>query len=245
VRHAWVWCSPLTTSSSTFHKMGSAVSSPISSARSSPLPKIHQQKKKKNKNQSHPHPSDHLLTLPSDNLLSHLIQQESHLIRCKILHDIPLQFLQKTIIILYGPPLSHCEELGSYLAKKFKFPFHSSLSDSSPSGSMVSSSGLRLGSGEDDHDGCLLINCPRSVDEGESFNNKTKEYKKVVLLIEQDFTVDLSFLSLISLSACSSLALSVSLISSSSRNFSDPNAEIGSIPPLGESTTSCPTLPNQ
>jgi hypothetical protein len=125
-------------------------------------------------------------SLPS-NSLTNFIQQETHHIRCKILNDIPLSFTHPTIIILYGPPLSNCHALGSFIISKFSFPSFSSDDEME----MNREEFFERIQSKDCEKGFLLINLPKTVTEGEEFNLVTKQFKKVVLLLEQDFTVRL------------------------------------------------------
>jgi hypothetical protein len=162
--------------------MGSAVSSP-----SPTTIKKTQQPPSHLKGKSSLSPNTALTPSPNSTLLSNpltnFIQQETHHIRVKILHDIPLSFTHPTIILLYGPPLSNCNALGSYIASKFNFCYFS------PSDQLNHEELLERIEEEDCQKGFLLINLPQSVMDGEEFNLRTKHFKKVVLLLEQDFTV--------------------------------------------------------
>lgn len=126
------------------------------------------------------------ITLPK-NSLSDLIQKDTHVIRCKILNDIPLSFLHPTIILLYGPPLSYCDELGYFIASKCQMTLFNAR-DFVTFEEMYHELSRRIQK-DDCQIGFILVNFPKSISEGEKFNNRTRRFKKVVLLLEQDFTV--------------------------------------------------------
>lgn len=139
----------------------------------------------------------------TSNPLLHLIQQETHHIRCKILNDIPLSFIHPTIILLYGPPLSDCHSLGLHISQKFNFPIFPThkQEQQEQEAVVVAVAEAEEAMNEDFYqriqssdclNGFLLINLPQTISQGEEFNLQTKQFKKVVLLIEQDFTVSSS-----------------------------------------------------
>jgi hypothetical protein len=142
------------------------------------------------------------------------LTQDSHVIRQKILLDIPLEFLSKTLLILYGPPRSSvCQELASFLANKFQFvilesahyhPFasshvppphpppldaqaHCAISQDQPLEQFES----RIKQ-EDCAKGFIFLNFPQTALDLNLLQSLTPDFRKVVLLIDQDFTVSSS-----------------------------------------------------
>jgi hypothetical protein len=130
------------------------------------------------------------ISLESDWLKSSLmkdIHQDTKLIRMKILLDIKLEFLYPTILIIYGPPLSHCDDLAIYLSHKLQFPIFSSFDVINRTDFFQ----LRIQS-SDCLKGFILINFPHTIYEGDLLNHLIKGYKQIVLHIETDFTVKFS-----------------------------------------------------
>jgi hypothetical protein len=141
------------------------------------------------------------------------VRKETNQLRVKILMDIPLEFLQPTIVIIYCPHLSLTTRLTNYIQHKLKYDlilkenyssttemFHQILSRNdeffleqcqrhqqsdhqSPSHENIRKDVI-ITSGP--RKGCLLYNYPTNSSEVLEFNECTRDYRKVVIIFDYE-----------------------------------------------------------
>jgi hypothetical protein len=121
--------------------------------------------------------------LYQDGKLMRKIRKDTNHLRLKILMDIPLYFLQKTIVIIYSPLLSMSDTLVKYVGYKLNFPIIYPLQYESSSHMYYQIFQKSLTSG------CLYHNYPTTASEIDQFNKETWAYRKVVLVFEYDMMV--------------------------------------------------------
>jgi hypothetical protein len=141
------------------------------------------------------------------------IRKETNHLRLKILMEIPLVFLQKTIVIIYCPPLTLSHELVEYVIKKFpsyllikagdylttQEMYERVLEQYEPSSLSIAASAASAASPSlsESHPsysfssleattGCLFINYPSNGQEAVEFNERTSTIRKVTLFFEFD-----------------------------------------------------------
>jgi hypothetical protein len=151
------------------------------------------------------------------------VRKETNPLRIKILMDIPLEFLQPTIVIIYCPHLSLTRRLTNYLKRKLEFQlifpttysstdemFDEILSRAPHSlpeqqqsqrqdrhydyhyqHQQASHEGLRKGINPNGKEsatrkGSLLYNYPTNSSEVIEFNERTKMYRKIVIIFDYE-----------------------------------------------------------